>query len=112
MKQEAIVKKTATEITSDIRPPGGDGPSLTETIFESNDFRGATPGVWATGRDDDGKPDRGRALQSTQWHSVSSERMHELPHLGLCLNNEQLVADNLIRKPGASNLDWLDELVV
>ena len=33
------------------------------------------------------------------------------PHLGLCLNNEQLVADNLIRKPGASNLDWLDELV-
>jgi len=80
-------------------------------VFESNDFRGATPGVWATGRDDDGKPDRGRALQSTQWHSVSSERMHELPHLGLCLNNEQLVADNLIRKPGASNLDWLDELV-
>jgi hypothetical protein len=33
------------------------------------------------------------------------------PHLGLCLNNEQLVADNLIRKPGASSLDWLDELV-
>jgi len=33
------------------------------------------------------------------------------PHLGLCLNNEQLVAANLIRKAGASNLDWLDELV-
>src|SRR6201998_4031527 len=32
-------------------------------------------------------------------------------HLGLCLNNEQLVAANLIRKPGASDLDWLDELV-
>ena len=33
------------------------------------------------------------------------------PHLGLCLNNEQLVAANLARKPGASDLDWLDELV-
>jgi hypothetical protein len=33
------------------------------------------------------------------------------PHLGLCLGNEQLVAANLIRKAGASNLDWLDELV-
>ena len=32
-------------------------------------------------------------------------------HLGLCLNNEPLIAANLIRKPGASNLDWLDELV-
>src|SRR5712691_849985 len=32
-------------------------------------------------------------------------------HLGLCLNNEQLVSANLIRKPGASDLDWLDELV-
>jgi PD-(D/E)XK nuclease superfamily len=32
-------------------------------------------------------------------------------HLGLCLNNEQLVAANLIRKAGANDLDWLDELV-
>ena len=32
-------------------------------------------------------------------------------HLGLCLNNEQLVEAKLIRKPGASDLDWLDELV-
>jgi hypothetical protein len=32
-------------------------------------------------------------------------------HLGLCLNNEQLVSAKLIRKPGASDLDWLDELV-
>jgi hypothetical protein len=32
-------------------------------------------------------------------------------HLGLCLNNEQLVAAKLIRKPGESDLDWLDELV-
>jgi len=32
-------------------------------------------------------------------------------HLGLCLNNEQLVAAKLIHKPEASDLDWLDELV-
>lgn len=32
-------------------------------------------------------------------------------HLGLCLNNQQLIAANLIRNPGASCLDWLDELV-
>jgi hypothetical protein len=33
------------------------------------------------------------------------------PHLGLCLNNQQLVAAKLLRRAGASNLDWLDELV-
>jgi hypothetical protein len=32
-------------------------------------------------------------------------------YLGLCLNNQQLIAANLIRNPGASSLDWLDELV-
>jgi PD-(D/E)XK nuclease superfamily len=32
-------------------------------------------------------------------------------HLGLCLKNEQLVTAKLIRKTGASDLDWLDELV-
>ena len=32
-------------------------------------------------------------------------------HLGLCLNNQQLIAANLIRNPGAGSLDWLDELV-
>ncbi len=31
-------------------------------------------------------------------------------HLGLCLNDEQLIDTHLIRTPGASNLDWLDEL--
>jgi hypothetical protein len=31
-------------------------------------------------------------------------------HLGLCLNNQQLIESKLIRKPGASDLDWLDEL--
>ena len=32
-------------------------------------------------------------------------------HLGLCLNNQQLIAANLIRNPGACSLDWLDELM-
>ena len=32
-------------------------------------------------------------------------------HLGLCLNNQQLIDANLIRIAGASDLDWLDELM-
>jgi hypothetical protein len=32
-------------------------------------------------------------------------------HLGLCLGSQELITTNLIRKPGASDLDWLDELV-
>ncbi len=32
------------------------------------------------------------------------------PHLGLCLNNQELVEAKLIRRPGASDLDWLDQL--
>ena len=32
------------------------------------------------------------------------------PHLGLCLNNPQLTELNLVRKPGASDLDWLEHL--
>jgi hypothetical protein len=32
-------------------------------------------------------------------------------HLGLCLNSQELISRNLTRKPGASTLDWLDELV-
>jgi hypothetical protein len=32
-------------------------------------------------------------------------------HLGLCLNNEHLVEARLTRRPGASDLDWLDMLV-
>jgi hypothetical protein len=31
-------------------------------------------------------------------------------HLGLCLNNRQLIEANLIRKAGATDLDWLDLL--
>lgn len=32
------------------------------------------------------------------------------PHLGLCLNDQRKINVNLIRRPGASDLDWLDEL--
>jgi hypothetical protein len=32
-------------------------------------------------------------------------------HLGLCLDDQELITTNLIRKPGASTLDWLDDLV-
>jgi PD-(D/E)XK nuclease superfamily len=32
-------------------------------------------------------------------------------HLGLCLGNQQLIDSKLIRRPGASDLDWIDELV-
>ena len=31
-------------------------------------------------------------------------------HLGLCLGNQQLIDSKLIRRPGASDLDWLDQL--
>jgi PD-(D/E)XK nuclease superfamily len=34
------------------------------------------------------------------------------PHLGLCLNDRQRIDTNLIRRPGASDLDWLDQLSV
>ena len=32
------------------------------------------------------------------------------PHLGLCLNNQPLIDANLIRRPGASDLDWLNDV--
>ena len=31
-------------------------------------------------------------------------------HLGLCLGSQQLIDSKLIRRPGASDLDWLDQL--
>jgi len=33
------------------------------------------------------------------------------PQLGLCLDNKQLIEAKLIRRPGAGDLDWLDQLV-
>ena len=32
------------------------------------------------------------------------------PYLGLCLGSQQLIDARLIRRPGASDLDWLSEL--
>ena len=32
------------------------------------------------------------------------------PYLGLCLGKQQLVDAALVRRPGAENLGWLDEL--
>src|ERR1700722_157172 len=32
------------------------------------------------------------------------------PHLGLCLGDQRLVDSKLIRRPGATDLDWLDQL--
>jgi hypothetical protein len=29
-------------------------------------------------------------------------------HLGLCLDNQKLIDDQLVRQPGAADLDWLD----
>jgi hypothetical protein len=31
------------------------------------------------------------------------------PHLGMCLGDQQLVDSRLTRRPGASDLDWIDQ---
>ena len=55
-------------------------------------------------------------IQSGQFPSHSGIRFPQngcmsCAHLGLCLDSQELISTNLIRKPGASDLDWLDELV-
>ncbi|MGC1644975.1 MAG: PD-(D/E)XK nuclease family protein [Candidatus Sulfotelmatobacter sp.] len=55
-------------------------------------------------------------IQSSQFPPHSGIRFPQngcvsCSHLGLCLDRPELVAANLIRKPGANALDWLDELV-
>jgi hypothetical protein len=55
-------------------------------------------------------------LESGQFPSHSGIRFPQnacmsCSHLGLCLDNQPLIETNLIRRPGASDLDWLDELV-
>jgi len=32
------------------------------------------------------------------------------PYVGLCLGKQELADASLVRRPGAENLDWLDEL--
>ena len=56
-------------------------------------------------------------VESGQFHGHSGIRFPQngcvsCPHLGLCLNDQQRIDVNLIRRPGASDLDWLDELSV
>ena len=55
-------------------------------------------------------------LESGQFSSHSGIRFPQngcvsCSHLGLCLDNARLIETNLVRRPGASDLDWLDELV-
>jgi hypothetical protein len=55
-------------------------------------------------------------IEAVQFPSHSGIRFPQngctsCPHLGLCLGNQELISANLIRKPGASDLDWLNELV-
>ena len=54
-------------------------------------------------------------VESGQYASHSGIRFSQngcvsCSYLGLCLNNQQLIETNLIRRPGASELDWLNEL--
>jgi hypothetical protein len=65
----------------------------------------------------------GRMVEATASHIEAGEFLQHsgirfpqngcvsCPQLGLCLGNQQLVESKLIRRPGASDLDWLDELV-
>lgn len=53
-------------------------------------------------------------LEAGQFPSHSGIRFPQndclsCPHLGLCLQDERLIEANLMRKPGASDLDWLDD---
>jgi hypothetical protein len=55
-------------------------------------------------------------LESGQFPSHSGIRFPQngcvsCPHLGLCLDNQKLIETNLVRRPGTSDLDWLDDLV-
>ena len=36
-------------------------------------------------------------------------RCTSCPHVGLCLGNQRLVESTLVRQPGASDIDWLDQ---
>jgi len=55
-------------------------------------------------------------IESGQFPSHSGIRFPQngcmsCSHLGLCLDSQELITANLIRKPGADALDWIDELV-
>src|SRR3989454_4240348 len=57
-----------------------------------------------------------RRIESAQLLAHSGIRFPQnpcstCPYVGLCLGREELVAADLVRRPGAENLGWLDELV-
>src|SRR2546422_6328897 len=57
-----------------------------------------------------------RRIESAQFLPHSGIRFPQnpcstCPYVGLCLGREELVAADLVRRPGAENLGWLDELV-
>src|SRR5882762_10132127 len=60
---------------------------------------------------DNGWPDRSGSVCSHSGIRFPQNGCLSCPHLGLCLNNQTSVNTNLVRKAGASDLDWLDELV-
>src|SRR6266571_3227193 len=65
----------------------------------------------------------GRMVEATASHIEAGEFLQHsgirfpqngcisCPQLGLCLGNQQLVESKLVRRPGASDFDWLDQLV-
>jgi PD-(D/E)XK nuclease superfamily len=54
-------------------------------------------------------------IEAGQFNSHSGIRFPQngcvsCPHLGLCLSNQRLIDANLTRRPGAAELDWLNDL--
>ena len=73
--------------------------------------RGATPGIrptWSKRPLSRSKPGEFPAHSGIRF---PQNGCMSCAHLGLCLNNQQLIDANLIRIAGASDLDWLDELM-
>jgi hypothetical protein len=72
---------------------------------------------------DEQKQEFGRMVDATVAHIEADEFLPHsgirfpqngcvsCPQLGLCLGNQQLIDSKLTRRPGASDLDWLNELV-
>jgi hypothetical protein len=57
-----------------------------------------------------------RGIESAQFLPHSGIRFPQnpsstCPYLGLCLGKQKLVDAALVRRPGAENLGWLDELI-
>jgi len=57
------------------------------------------------------KPNRGRTLRPDSGIRYPQNGWLSCSHLGLCLSDTRLVDARLIRKAGANDFDWIDELV-